>query len=70
LKLLNTAGDDRLVRATIPLTVNGTLLSEQEFRMSTVQKRYSIKKIQWALVIDVTTDIFSTTKVPQKLIRC
>ena len=65
---VNTAGDDRLVRATIPLTVNGTLLSEQEFRMSTVQKRYSIKKIQWALVIDVTTDIFSTTKVPQKLI--
>jgi hypothetical protein len=65
---VNTVGDDRLVRATIPLTVNGTLLSEQEFRMSTVQKRYSIKKIQWALVIDVTTDIFSTTKVPQKLI--
>lgn len=65
---VNTAGDDRLVRATIPLTVNGTLLSEQEFRMSTVQKRYSIKKVQWALVIDVTTDIFSTTKVPQKLI--
>jgi hypothetical protein len=30
---VNTVGEDRLVRATIPLTVLGTLLSEQEVRM-------------------------------------
>ena len=66
---VNTAGDDRLVRATIPLTVNGTLMAEQEFRQSTLQKRYSIKKLQWALVVDTPIDVFSTTLVPQELIN-
>lgn len=65
---INTVGDDRLVRATTSLTVNGTLMADQEYRQSTVQKRYSIKKIQWAVVIDVEEDIFSTTTVPQQLI--
>jgi len=65
---INTVGDDRLVRATTSLTVNGTLMAEQEYRQSTLQKRYSIKKIQWAMVIDVDEDIFSSTEVPQKLI--
>ena len=42
---VNTIGEDRLVRATIPLTVHGTLLSEQEARISTIKKMYSIKKL-------------------------
>ena len=66
---VNTTGEDRLVRATIPLTVNGTLMAEQEFRQSTLQKRYSVKKIQWALVVDTPVDVFSTTLVPQELIN-
>ena len=66
---VNTAGDDRLVRATIPLTVNGTLMAEQEFRQSTLQKRYSIKKLQWALVVDTPISVFDTTIVPQELIN-
>lgn len=66
---VNTAGDDRLVRATIPLTVNGTLMAEQEFRQSTLQKRYSIKKLQWALVVDTPISVFDTTIVPQQLIN-
>jgi hypothetical protein len=65
---INTTGEDRLVRATIPLTVNGTLLSEQEFRQSTLHKRYSVKKVQWALVVDTPIDIFDSTIVPQELI--
>jgi len=34
---VNTIGEDRLVRATVPLTVQGTLLSAQENRISTIQ---------------------------------
>jgi hypothetical protein len=66
---VNTVGDDRLVRATIPLTVNGTLMAEQEFRQSTLQKRYSVKKIQWAFVVDTDVNVFDTTFVPQELIN-
>jgi hypothetical protein len=65
---INTAGEDRLVRATIPLTVNGTLMAEQEFKLSTLQKRYSIKKLEWAQVIDTSVDVFNSLIVPQKLI--
>jgi hypothetical protein len=66
---VNTIGEDRLVRATIPLTVLGTLLSEQEARRSTLRKMYSIKKLTFDQVVDVDSDIFSTTIVPQELIR-
>ena len=44
-------------------------MAEQEFRQSTLQKRYSIKKLQWALVVDTPIDVFSTTLVPQELIN-
>ena len=44
---INTVGEDRLVRATIPLTVYGTLLSAQETQIETLQKAYSIKKVSW-----------------------
>jgi hypothetical protein len=65
---INTVGEDRLVRCTIPLLVNGTLMAEQEYRQSVVQKRFSIKKLSWATVIDTDTNIFDTTIVPQQLI--
>ena len=65
---INTVGNDRLVRCTVPLTVNGTLLGEQEYRLSTVQKKYSLKKLVWEFVIDVDEDIFGTTEVPQALL--
>ena len=44
---VNSVGEDRLVRATIPLTVKGTLLSEQETRLETVKKMYSVKKVSY-----------------------
>lgn len=66
---VNTVGEDRLVRATIPLTVHGTLLSEQEARMSTIKKMYSIKKLVFETVIDVDNNIFETTQVPIKLLQ-
>jgi len=65
---INTVGEDRLVRCTIPLTVNGTLMAEQEYRQSVVQKRYSIKKLSWAYTISLTDDIFGSTTVPQDII--
>jgi uncharacterized protein YceK/glutaredoxin len=66
---VNTVGEDRLVRATIPLTVKGTLLSEQEARISTLKKLYSIKKVSFDTIIDLDGDIFSTTTVPVALLQ-
>ena len=66
---VNTVGEDRLVRATIPLTVLGTLLSEQEARRSTLKKMYSIKKLTFEQVIDIESDIFNTTIVPAQIIQ-
>jgi hypothetical protein len=66
---INTVGEDRLVRCTMPLTVNGTLMAEQEYRKSTIQKRYSIKKVSWAQVIDTDVNIFNSTTIPQKILN-
>ena len=66
---INTVGEDRIVRCNMPLTVNGTLMAEQEYRKSTVEKRYSIKQINFAQIVDVGTNIFSTTVVPQKILN-
>ena len=67
---VNTVGEDRLVRATIPLTVQGTLLSEQETRISTIKKMYSVKRISYDTVIDIgTTDMFATVNVPIQLLQ-
>ena len=54
---INTVGEDRLVRCTMPLTVNGTLMAEQEYRKSTIQKRYSIKQVQWQGVISGSSQL-------------
>ena len=66
---VNTVGEDRLVRATMPLTVHGTLLSEQEARISTIKKMYSIKKLVFENIIDVDNNIFETTQIPVKLLQ-
>lgn len=66
---VNTTGEDRLVRATVPLTVHGTLLSEQESRISTLKKMYSIKKVTFDQYVDVDVDLFSTTVVPPQILR-
>ena len=65
---VNTVGEDRLVRATMPLTVMGTLLSEQETRKSTLKKMYSVKKVVFQTTVDVDENIFNTTTVPQQLL--
>jgi hypothetical protein len=66
---VNTIGEDRLVRATIPLMVLATLLSEQEARISTVKKMYSIKKVVFETAIDVENNIFETTQIPVQLLQ-
>jgi hypothetical protein len=65
---VNTIGEDRLVRATIPLTVQGTLLAEQESRISTLKKMYSIKKVSFDYTVTADS-IFTTTKVPLPIIQ-
>ena len=66
---VNTVGEDRLVRATIPLTVYGTLLSEHETKISTLKKMYSVKKLVFQTVVDIDSNIFETTKIPTQLLR-
>ena len=68
-EIVNTVGEDRLVRATIPLTVQGTLLSEQETRISTIKKMYSVKRVSYDTIVDIgTTDMFATVNVPVQLL--
>ena len=66
---VNTVSEDRLVRATIPLTVQATLQSEQETRVNTIKKMYSIKKLSFDMVIDVPNNIFESTNVPARLLQ-
>ena len=65
---VNTVGEDRLVRASVPLTVRGTLLSEQEARVSTLKKMYSVKKVTFDYVV-TSAELFTTTTVPQPIIQ-
>ena len=70
IETVNTTGEDRLVRSTIPLTVMGTLLPEHTTRLETVRKMYSIKKVSFDTVVDVgNLNIFSTTTVPQAVLQ-
>lgn len=64
---VNTVGEDRLVRASVPLTVQGTLLSEQEARVATLKKMYSVKKLSYDTV--VAYDLFNTTQVPTSILQ-
>ena len=66
---INTVGEDRLVRATIPLTVLATLLPESEARISTIKKMYAIKKVVFETNIYVSSDLFSTTAVPSNILQ-
>jgi ribosomal protein S8E len=66
---VNTVGEDRLVRATIPLTVYGTLLSEHETKISTLKKMYSVKKLVFQTVVDIDGNIFETTQIPIQLLN-
>lgn len=64
---VNTVGQDRLVRATIPMTAHATLLSSQELRRTTLQKQYSIKKVSFDISVDES--IFNSTVVPQSILQ-
>ena len=66
---VNTVGEDRLVRATTTLTVQGTLLSAHESRISTLKKMYSIKKLTFDQYVDVDVDLFNTTIVPPQILQ-
>ena len=44
---MNNTGEDRVVRATLPLTTKATLMMEDELRKSTVQKNYSVKRVSF-----------------------
>jgi hypothetical protein len=70
IETVNTTGEDRLVRSSIPLTVMGTLLAAQQTRLETVRKMYSIKKVSFDTVVDVgDLNIFSSTNVPQQVLQ-
>lgn len=66
---INTISEDRIVRATIPLTVQATLQSEQECKVETIRKMYSIKRVSFDMVIDVSNNIFESTTVPPRVLQ-
>lgn len=67
---VNTVGEDRLVRASVPLTVRGTLLSEQEARVSTLKKMYSIKRVMFDTFVDLgDLDLFQSTSIPASILQ-
>jgi hypothetical protein len=66
---VNTIGEDRLVRATIPITVNATLLAEQETRLETIKKMYSVKKVTFESIIDIDNDLFASTTISSKILQ-
>ena len=41
----NATGEDRVVRCTLPFVAKGTLLMADELRESTIQKRFSVKRV-------------------------
>ena len=43
----NATGEDRVVRATIPLTCKASLLMPYEMQKSNFQKRFSVKKVEF-----------------------
>jgi hypothetical protein len=53
---VNTIGEDRLVRATIPLQLMQHCLAEQETRLETIKKMYSLKKVVFDTVVDVDNE--------------
>lgn len=44
---LNNTGEDRVVRATVPIEVAGILQAEYELRKSTIRKAHSIKRVDF-----------------------
>ncbi len=45
---MNASGEDRIVRATLPLRTKATLLMTDELRKSTMQKQFSVKRVTFA----------------------
>lgn len=45
---IKTIGEDRLVRASIPIEVDAILMKDFEARQSTLQKAYSLKRVRFA----------------------
>tara|TARA_A100001201_G_scaffold120218_2_gene103714 strand:- start:320 stop:1132 length:813 start_codon:yes stop_codon:yes gene_type:complete len=56
----NATGEDRIVRATIPATVKGTLLMPFELKRSNIEKRFSVKKV----IFGNETDGFNVSDAP------
>tara|TARA_R110000796_G_scaffold245494_1_gene369744 strand:+ start:1108 stop:1956 length:849 start_codon:yes stop_codon:yes gene_type:complete len=46
MELSNDAGEDRMVRATLPVTMKGTILSQSELYKSNMQKQFGIKQVK------------------------
>ena len=44
---VSTPGEDRIIRATMPITVKGAILAPYQLQRSTLQKRYSVKRVNF-----------------------
>jgi len=60
---LNTIGEDRVVRATLPITVKGTMLMPYELRISNLQKQFAVKRVTFGNETE-TTNFNANTEDP------
>jgi hypothetical protein len=71
-ELINNSGEDRVIRATVPLTVHGMLRNEYTANVSDVQKAFTIKRVdftnEWGEP-DFTVDYMPKSKIigPKRL---
>lgn len=66
---VNTIGEDRLVRASIPITVNGHLMPEHEFNETSLKKMFSPKILRWGVNDNSIDELFSTTVIPPSIVN-
>lgn len=55
---INSTGEDRFVRATIPLRTKGYLLPKSTDRQSTTKKFFNVNKIRFGIEVDNVSEIF------------
>lgn len=54
-EMINTVGEERVIRATLPVTVKAAILNPYELRRSSVYKQFSVKRV----VFSGETDSFN-----------
>ena len=70
---VNVPGEDRLIKTTISLQVDGYLRNEYEYQQSKIQKAFSVKKVKFLeestdqIIYDDVQDIINPNELKRNL---